>query len=233
MTPATKEALGGLDTPLAYRVLLDRYARKDLEREFEVGDPAVVVVKEDPKWPEKGTGRVKSINDDGTITVALDVSGDKMTLPVEQADRPSEHTWSDVATRVAEAIAAVEPADDREHWRKVFYDELVHQRLIPAGRILAGAGVPGLSLYNCHVVASPGDSRHGIMQTLETMVEIMSRGGGVGFTVSSLRPFRAPVYGVNGRSSGAVSWMDLYSRTTALVEQGGSRSANTTAARRD
>lgn len=223
MTQATKEALGGLDTPLAYRVLLDRYARKDLERQFEVGDPAVVVVKEDPKWPEKGTGRVKSVNANGTITVVLDESGDEMTLPVEQADRPMEHTWSDVAARVAEAIAGVEPEGERGQWQVVFYDELVHQRLVPAGRILAGAGVEGLSLYNCHVLPSPPDSRHGIMQTLETMVEIMSRGGGVGFTVSSLRPFRAPVYGVNGRSSGAVSWMDLYSRTTALVEQGGSR----------
>ncbi len=51
----------------------------------------------------------------------------------------------------------------------------------------------------------------------------MSRGGGVGINVSSLRPRYAYVKGVNGRSSGAVSWASLYSFVTGLIEQGGSR----------
>jgi ribonucleoside-diphosphate reductase alpha chain len=55
------------------------------------------------------------------------------------------------------------------------------------------------------------------------MAEIMSRGGGVGINVSTLRPRYAYVKGVNGRSSGAVSWASLYSFVTGLIEQGGSR----------
>ena len=55
------------------------------------------------------------------------------------------------------------------------------------------------------------------------MTEIMSRGGGVGINISSLRPRQAYVKGVNGRSSGAVSWGALYSFVTGLIEQGGSR----------
>jgi len=55
------------------------------------------------------------------------------------------------------------------------------------------------------------------------MMEIMSRGGGVGINLSSLRPRHCYVKGVNGRSSGAVSWGGLYSFTTGLIEQGGSR----------
>jgi ribonucleoside-diphosphate reductase alpha chain len=51
----------------------------------------------------------------------------------------------------------------------------------------------------------------------------MSRGGGVGINVSTLRPRYAYVKGVNGRSSGAVSWASLYSFVTGLIEQGGSR----------
>jgi ribonucleoside-diphosphate reductase alpha chain len=55
------------------------------------------------------------------------------------------------------------------------------------------------------------------------MIEIMSRGGGVGINLSSLRPKDSPVYGVSGRSSGAVSWGALYSFATGLICQGGSR----------
>lgn len=41
--------------------------------------------------------------------------------------------------------------------------------------------------------------------------------------MSSLRPRRAVVKGVNGSSSGSVSWGGLFSYTTGLIEQGGSR----------
>ena len=95
---------------------------------------------------------------------------------------------------------------------------------MPAGRILTAAGTDQqLTYYNCYVVPSPRDSRGGIINTLHQMTEIMSRGGGVGINVSSLRPRQAYVKGVNGRSSGAVSWGALYSFVTGLIEQGGSR----------
>src|SRR5699024_7117938 len=54
-------------------------------------------------------------------------------------------------------------------------------------------------------------------------MEIMSRGGGVGTNGSTLRPRHAIVRGVNGKSSGAVSWLDDIAKLTHLVEQGGSR----------
>lgn len=81
----------------------------------------------------------------------------------------------------------------------------------------------GVVVSNCYVVPSPKDSRRGIVDTLSQMMEIMSRGGGVGINLSSLRPQHAYVKGVNGRSSGAVSWGGLYSFVTGLIEQGGSR----------
>lgn len=79
----------------------------------------------------------------------------------------------------------------------------------------------GVVVSNCYVIPSPRDSRGGIIETLRQMTEIMSRGGGVGINVSSLRPRHAYVKGVNGRSSGAVSWGGLYSFVTGLIEQGG------------
>ena len=83
--------------------------------------------------------------------------------------------------------------------------------------------VMSLTLFNCYVIPSPHDSRGGIMSTLTEMTEIMARGGGVGINLSSLRPRRSVVKGVNGSSSGAVSWGGLFSYTTGLIEQGGSR----------
>src|SRR5690606_19018207 len=65
------------------------------------------------------------------------------------------------------------------------------------------------------------DSRRAIMDTLRNMVEIMARGGGVGINLSTLRPRLAYVQGVNGKSSGSVSWGQLFSTATGLVEQGG------------
>lgn len=79
----------------------------------------------------------------------------------------------------------------------------------------------GVVVSNCYVIPSPNDSREGIIRTLGQMTEIMSRGGGVGINISSLRPRHAYVKGVNGRSSGSVSWGALYSFVTGLIEQGG------------
>jgi len=97
-------------------------------------------------------------------------------------------------------------------------------KYVPAGRIFTGAGTgQNLTFYNCYVIPGAKDSRHGIFDTLSQMAEIMSRGGGVGIPLSSLRPRYAYVKGVNGRSSGSVSWGSLYSLVTGLIEQGGSR----------
>jgi len=56
------------------------------------------------------------------------------------------------------------------------------------------------------------------------MVEIMSRGGGVGINLSSLRPRGARVQKVNGFSSGPCNWAELFSVATKdIIQQGGSR----------
>ena len=51
----------------------------------------------------------------------------------------------------------------------------------------------------------PHDSREGISEHRKEVMEIMSRGGGVGTNGSTLRPKNAAAVGVGGKSSGAVS----------------------------
>jgi ribonucleoside-diphosphate reductase alpha chain len=70
----------------------------------------------------------------------------------------------------------------------------------------------------------PGsDSREAIFDTIATMVDIMSRGGGVGINWSVLRPTGSYLTRISGTSSGPVGWMDVASTAVGEVIQGGSR----------
>lgn len=153
-----------------------------------------------------------------------DVFFDRYALKDEDGNR-IEDTPEEMWHRVAKAIASIETTvEKKEEYEERFYKALEGFKFVPGGRILAGAGAKvDLTFYNCYVIPSPEDSRAGIFESVKTMVEIMSRGGGVGVNISSLRPRGAYVKGVNGTASGAVSFGGLYSFATGLIIQGGSR----------
>lgn len=156
--------------------------------------------------------------------LAKDVFFDRYALKDATGQR-IENTPEEMWHRVAKAIAGVEKTEvKQQEWEEKFYNVLNNFDFIPGGRILSGAGsgVP-LTLYNCFVIPSPDDSRGGILDSVKLMIEIMSRGGGVGVNLSSVRPRGAYVKGVNGTASGAVSFGALYSFATGLIIQGGSR----------
>lgn len=207
-------------TPLGEKIFLDRYAQKDMERNFQVGDVAIVCINK--QTGQRDLGHVVSVH---ALSVEVEFEDGKRTwFPVNQVDRPLELSPEDVFDRVAESMAACESWDIRGQVTEAFRQVLEGWKFIPAGRILTTAGTnQNLTMNNCFVISPPHDSREGIMATLTEMTEIMSRGGGVGITLSSLRPRYSYVAGVNGRSSGSVSWGGLYSFVTGLVEQGGSR----------
>jgi len=139
--------------------------------------------------------------------------------------KPVEKTPEEMWRRVARAIAKAEKKADRKHWEDLFYNAMRDFVLVPGGRILSGAGTGyKVTFYNCFVLPSPHDSRQGILTTLTQMIEIMSRGGGVGINISSLRPRGTRVVKVNGFSSGPCNWAELFSVATRdIIQQGGSR----------
>ncbi|GMK42880.1 ribonucleoside-diphosphate reductase, adenosylcobalamin-dependent [Paenibacillus glycanilyticus] len=209
---------------LSEKIFLDRYAWKNADtKNTAVGDVVLVLTKDDPKFPAKEVGEVIGRSGD-EVTVKLR-SGDTVTSSVEKLTLTIEKTPEEMWDRLAGAMAGVEQGEEkRRAWTERFRYILDDWKLVPGGRIAAGAGASEeLTLFNCYVIPSPKDSRGGIMTTLSEMTEIMARGGGVGINLSSLRPRRAIVAGVNGSSSGAVSWGGLFSYTTGLIEQGGSR----------
>lgn len=208
---------------LGYKIFLDRYALKDgTKKSLKVGD--IVIVCVDLGTSQREIGVVEKI-ELGQITVTLRSDGTKVTRAIEHIDKPLETDPAEMHNRIAAGIAGVEKSKDLQQlWEKKFKQAMTDFKFVPAGRILTGAGTnQALTYYNCYVIPSPHDSRGGIFKTLSQMAEIMSRGGGVGINLSSLRPRYDYVKGVNGRSSGSVSWGSLYSFVTGLIEQGGSR----------
>lgn len=220
-------------------VMLDRYAQKDRElRTLGIGDIVLTVIKEDPKYPARGVGVVKAIdweNESVTIEIEEEFRGmledeqesitGMIRRPFAEIDKPMEIYYEQIARRVGTALA--EPETDEEQRKKyagLFTEQLKKLNVIPAGRVLFGAGSgTQVTYFNCFVMPFVEDSRGGIAEHRKEVMEIMSRGGGVGTNGSTLRPKHAPAKGVGGRSSGAVSWLNDIANLTNLVEQGGSR----------
>ncbi len=208
---------------IGYKIFLDRYALKDGKKDtLKLGDTVVVCTNLETSQREIGTVTQLA---NGEVTVRLRGDGGEVTRAIEHIDKPLETDPAQMHQRIAKGIASVEKTPRlRKKWEDEFAGILNDWKFVPAGRILTGAGTSqALTYYNCYVIPSPSDSREGIMTTLSRMAEIMSRGGGVGINLSSLRPKYDYVKGVNGRSSGSVSWGSLYSFVTGLIEQGGSR----------
>ncbi len=220
-------------------VMLDRYAQKDRElRTLGVGDIVLTVIKEDPKYPARGVGVVKAIDwEKESVTIEIEeefrgtLEDEQESItgiirrPFAEIDKPMEIYYEQIARRVGTALA--DPETDvaqREKYAGLFTEQLKKLNVIPAGRVLFGAGSgTQVTYFNCFVMPFVEDSRGGIAEHRKEVMEIMSRGGGVGTNGSTLRPKHAPAKGVGGRSSGAVSWLNDIANLTNLVEQGGSR----------
>lgn len=98
--------------------------------------------------------------------------------------------------------------------------------IIPAGSIMATLGSDKLSsLSNCFVIDSPEDSISGIMKQCNLQAQIMKYRGGVGYDISSLRPSGSSVKNAAKTSTGAASFMNLFSMVTNTIAQNGRRGA--------
>ena len=108
--------------------------------------------------------------------------------------------------------------------------KLIRERkFLFAGRILANRGLPKdgikVTYSNCYVLSPPQDNLESIFDTAKYLARTFSYGGGVGIDISNLRPRGALVHNSAKTTTGAVSFMDLYSMTTGLIGQRGRRGA--------
>ncbi|MEM6385574.1 MAG: adenosylcobalamin-dependent ribonucleoside-diphosphate reductase [Pseudomonadota bacterium] len=137
-------------------------------------------------------------------------------------DSSVEHTWR----RVANALAATEPAGLRANVAQTFYEAMAGFRLLPAGRILSGSGTTrSVTLFNTFVMGTVEDSLDGIIQTMGEAARTMKMGGGIGFDFSTIRPHGTPVKGLDCPAAGPVAVMEIADAICKMVASGMGRGA--------
>lgn len=138
----------------------------------------------------------------------------------------------------------------RDIWRKKYrddgenFDAWVHRisggneeignyikekKFLFGGRILSNRGLHEqgrkVTYSNCYVIAPPEDEIENIFDCAKKLARTYSYGGGCGIDVSKLSPRGARINNAAKETSGAVSFMELYSLVTALIGQNGRRGA--------
>lgn len=101
------------------------------------------------------------------------------------------------------------------------------KKFLFAGRILSNRGLNKLgkkiTYSNCYVMQQPDDNIESIFDCARGLARTFSYGGGCGVDISKLAPKGAVVNNAAKETSGAISFMDLYSMTTELIGQNGRR----------
>ncbi|MDT7877301.1 MAG: adenosylcobalamin-dependent ribonucleoside-diphosphate reductase, partial [Candidatus Caldarchaeales archaeon] len=124
-----------------------------------------------------------------------------------------EETPEDMWRRI---LAALGLNDNPDFWWL-----LSDFRFVPGGRILHAVGneFQKCTCFNCYFIPIKEDSIEAIYECAKEMARTYSYGGGVGTDISPLRPAQAPVKNTARYSTGAVSFMELYSLTTGTIGQ--------------
>lgn len=129
-----------------------------------------------------------------------------------------EQMWGRIAKHLAPFCALSESE---------IYNLLKDFKFVPGGRILFGIGnfYVRSTPFNCFFIPIHDDSIEGIYRCAAEMARTYSFGGGVGTDISPLRPINSPVNNSARFSTGAVSFMELFSVTTSIIGQAGRRGA--------
>jgi len=157
---------------------------------------------------------------------SLDIWDRKYRL--KKADgTPVDQSIADTYARVARTVADVEETDQkRARWYEEFLWAL-NNGAIPAGRILSNAGAqafkPQTSTINCTVSGAIRDSMDDILQKLHEAGLTLKAGSGIGYEFSTLRPGGAWVAGAGARTSGPLSFMDIYDSMCLTISSAGGR----------
>jgi ribonucleoside-diphosphate reductase alpha chain len=108
--------------------------------------------------------------------------------------------------------------------RAAVFNAITSGVFIPAGRILASAGLDTKStLQNCYVSCKIEDSIEGIMRAYSESMTTLGRFGGIGIDFTPIRPKGAKVGQQNLESPGVIEWMRMWHEGANHIMQSGHR----------
>lgn len=132
--------------------------------------------------------------------------------------RGKGESFKEAMTRVADSLK-----DTDEHY-ETFRGILLDQRFLPAGRVQSSMGAARQTTpYNCFVSNTLDDSMDGIMDAAKEAAKTMQLGGGIGYDFSTLRPRGALIRSLDSRSSGPLSFMEIFDAVCKTIASAGHR----------
>lgn len=136
--------------------------------------------------------------------------------------RSQGESFREAMTRIASALS-----DSETHF-KALREILLEMRFLPAGRIQSAIGsIRRVTPYNCFVSGSIEDSYtdgHGsIMARATEAAQTMRYGGGIGYDFSTLRPRGALIRKLSSKSSGPVSFIEIFDAIGRATASSGHR----------
>lgn len=142
-------------------------------------------------------------------------------IHAEKYRGPNE-SFPEAMNRVASAMS-----DDETHYR-AFRDVIRNMRFMPAGRVQSAMGSSKIvTPYNCYVSGTIQDSfveGHGsIMNRATEAAQTLRMGGGIGYDFSTLRPRDSIIKKLGSRSTGPVSFMEIFNSICQCVAASGHR----------
>jgi ribonucleotide reductase alpha subunit len=160
-------------------------------------------------------------------TLATDVWIKKYCLKDSEGNL-YEKTPDDMHKRIAKELARIEAKYPNGLNEDEIYKTLKgFKYIIPGGGPMTGIGNNNqiISLSNCFVIGNEADSYSGILLADQELVQLAKRRGGVGMSVSHIRPKGFPVKNSALTSTGVVPFLERYSNSTREVAGSGRRGA--------
>ena len=130
-------------------------------------------------------------------------------------------------TRVARTISEVEykygaSDDEVQALEREFFDLMWNLDFLPNSPTLMNAGTGEGTMSACYVMDIP-DSMKDIMRVASDQAMIEKFGGGIGFSLSQLRPKGHSITTTQGKACGPIHVLKVLSQVGTMITQGGKR----------
>ena len=164
----------------------------------------------------------------GTIGNFTDNSISIMELRYLLKDGDNMESPRQMFSRVAKCLSEVElkhgaTVEDIGKIEKSFFDLMWSLDFLPNSPTLMNSGTGRGTLSACYVLDIP-DYMEGIMDTAKDQAMIEKYGGGVGFSLSGIRPEGSGISTTHGAACGPVQVLRHLSSVGEMITQGGKRS---------